>query len=249
MMIKQLEHGYATILRVSEYKDNDVLLTMLIEDIGQIRLIGKGQLKTTSKLAPICQPFNTLLIGYYRRHDATIGQLIQASCMVARSDITFEFYPNIYGQILCELIEKITFDDYHDVGDLYPFINNALDNLNNSNIHNVFAFYLLTLIKGCGYLFDIDNNIIDRNEVIKHKGINFNIEQGCLQFYNHYQDNIRDIDIVEVLVIIYYLQADSFTQVSDIEDEISFNTILYLLDYIQYHFGFSLKSYKLLKQL
>ncbi len=244
-MNKPLEHGQAIVLRLQDYKDNAVLITVLVKHIGQLRLIGKGQLKPTSKLAPICQPFNTLLIGYIRAHDSSLGQLIQASCLDSRVDLTFDLYQSIYGQIITELIEKITFDmDYAHV-DLYDFTNDALNDLFEDNIHDVMMFYLLHLMDALGYRIDID--LPDENRNILYR---FNIEAGRIEPFVEDGSNHPTLSLMQLYTIMAFLNASSYHDpLLDEFDPIDPALIMDMLHFIHYHLGFELKSARLLQSL
>lgn len=244
-MNKPIEHGQAIVLRLQDYKDNAVLITMLVKDVGQLRLIGKGQLKTTSKLAPICQPFNTLLIGYIRAHDSTLGQLIQASCLNSRVDLSFDLYQSIYGQIITELIEKITFDmDYAHV-DFYDFTNDALNDLFEDNIHDVMMFYLLHLMDALGYRIDIELPEKERNILYR-----FNIEAGRIEPFIDDGSNHPTLSLMQLYTIMALLNASSFHDPLLNEfDPIDPALINDMLTFIRYHLGFDLKSARLLQSL
>lgn len=244
-MNKPIEHGQAIVLRLQDYKDNAVLITMLVKDVGQLRLIGKGQLKTTSKLAPICQPFNTLLIGYIRAYDSTLGQLIQASCLNSRVDLSFDLYQSIYGQIITELIEKITFDmDYAHV-DFYDFTNDALNDLFEDNIHDVMMFYLLHLMDALGYRIDIELPEKERNILYR-----FNIEAGRIEPFIDDGSNHPTLSLMQLYTIMALLNASSFHDPLLNEfDPIDPALINDMLTFIRYHLGFDLKSARLLQSL
>ena len=244
-MNKPLEHGQAIVLRLQDYKDNAVLITVLVKDVGQLRLIGKGQLKPTSKLAPICQPFNTLLIGYIRAHDSTLGQLIQASCIDSRVDLSFDLYQSIYGQIICELVEKITFDMDHGHLDLYDFTNDALNDLFESNIHDCMMFYLLHLMDGLGYRIDIDLPHENRNILYR-----FNIEAGRIEPFIEDGSNHPTLSLMQLYSIMALLNANTFHDpLLEEFDTIDPALVIDMLRFIRYHLGFDLKSARLLESM
>lgn len=246
-MNRALDHGNAIILRQQDYKDNAVLLTVLVQGVGQLRLIAKGQLKTTSKLAPICQPFNELLISYYRKQDTSLGQLINASIRNSRVDLSFHLYQSIYAQILCELIEKISFEDEHDVEMLYPYTSQALDNLFNDDIDDAMAFDLCQLITLMGYQFQIDTSIL------KDPNIHYyylDVAEGEIKPVEHETNVGNCLSRNQVVTLLAYSLANGYTQ-EELEDfdPLPRFVVILLLNYIRYHMGFNLKAMQLLESI
>lgn len=246
-MNKPLDRSTGIILKISDYKDNATLITVLMSGVGQLRLIGKGQLKVTSKLAPICQPFNELLISYYRKENTSLGQMINASVINSRVDLSFNLYQSIYGQILCELIEKITFDDEHDIDQLYPFLNESLDSLFSENVHDAMCFSLINLITLLGYQFQFIDMPLDYDATTPFY---LDLVNGSIKANFNFDDVKYPLNQSQVITLLAYSQLQHYDHdyLQDF-DALQSNHVIYLLDFIRYHLGFSLKSAQMLTSL
>ena len=246
-MSTPLDRSTGIILKISDYKDNAVLLTVLVSGVGQLRLIGKGQLKQSSKLAPICQPFNELLMSYYRKEHTSLGQLINATVVNSRVDLSFNIYQSIYGQILCELIEKITFDDEHDVDLLYEFLNESLDSLFMDNVHDAMAFALVRLITVLGYQIQFIDMPLDYDSSTPFY---IDLGNGSIKANFNFEDMKYPLSQSEVITLLAYSQMDSYDQnYLEAFDSLGFDHVRFLLDFIHYHMGLSLKTVGLLETL
>ncbi len=58
----------ALVLRVSDYGENDKIITVLIAQCGQCAMIAKGARSVKSALLPLCRPFTYANMEYYERN-------------------------------------------------------------------------------------------------------------------------------------------------------------------------------------
>lgn len=224
----------AIILKTSDYRDADKLVTLFSEKHGKLRAIARGVKKPASSLRVCLQPFchSQLFFSGGKELDLiTQGRLL-------------DFYPNIREDInltlhvlyLMELLDKSLMDRMPQPA-LYTTAIEVLEHLNNHGYNPLLTRYFeANLLKHLGY-----QPVLDRCVVCGEKGgrlLSFSLLQGGLLCSRCDRDNPSGFDFTgESLAILRLLNTSATKTIHRIKasDGALKNLEIFLEKYLEYH--------------
>lgn len=128
------------ILRQRDYKDNDMILTILSKEFGRISLIAKGVKKAASKNASSVMPF-TKSIFYFNHHEnSELHTMQKAESKKMYHHLYDHLEKQLIAELLCEICSKVEYDSYDE---LYELLDSSLYHLDvEDNDFGVLAFFV-----------------------------------------------------------------------------------------------------------
>ncbi len=139
------------VLKQSDYKENDVLLSVLLKEEGRISLVAKGVLKSASKNNLICQPFTMNRFQFDFVETKSIFQVHTGEVIHSFYHIKEDLNAINAATLMCEIIEKCT-QQNEVVENLYNELAFCLEMLHNKKpIHLVVCYFVARILEEMGF--------------------------------------------------------------------------------------------------
>ena len=137
------------ISRCTNYKDSDIIFTLLSEESGIQNFIARGAKKPTSKLSGHIEPINFVEIYYSSR--SSLPAVSQIQSINSFLEIKSDYNLLLQSQYLVELSEKFFTDGTNNKSQLKKLIE-TIDQLSNTVHHKlIILVYEYELLKSYGF--------------------------------------------------------------------------------------------------
>lgn len=237
------------ILKQTDYRENDALITVLLRTGKKVNLTCKGVKKLASKNAMSIIPFLTseFIFNYNDAH--TIFNLKSALVLKNRKNINKNLLKISIANIMCQMADYFIFEDEHSALKIYKLLDFSLDNLNIlENNYLIGCFFCAKFLEIIGIKPHVDSCVFDDSKhiagiAIKDGGF---VCRNCLKkvsFYEGINENnlknfrmINKADYDDFKILLTY---DNFT----------YQDLFILLDFYQHHLDIKLNAYRFLKEL
>lgn len=189
----QLEPGF--VLHQRPYRDTSLIVDLFTESYGRISVVARGVRKAKSRLAPLLQPFQPLLVSWLARGE--LGTLTAAESkgvpfILAPRVLVSGFYIN---ELLVRLLHR---DDPHT--DLFQAYLNVLQKLSTlstesqSSVDEQIALrgFEVQLLNELGYALILDHEVKDGMPLIPDTLYHYFLEQGPLFIDEHQVRNVMN---------------------------------------------------------
>ncbi|WP_423364563.1 DNA repair protein RecO [Mycoplasma sp. P36-A1] len=153
------------IFDVLEYKDNDLIVSVLSKEYGFMQLYVKGGAKVTSKSFYIIKQFNEITFDVSKLNIDSLS-LYKSGTNISVFDYTSLSYNQINAcLLLAELFNKIKEIDNFDYVKYYDFIKKYLESIKqNNNIYYLINLFLYNTLVILGAYPIIDKCVICNND-------------------------------------------------------------------------------------
>lgn len=142
------------VLHQREYKDNDMILTVLSKDYGKISFVARGIKKASSKNASSCTPFTKSIFYFNYRETSDLQSLKTAERIQMYRHIYDDLRKQVIASIICEMCMKIDSEQFPYLYELLQQCLSYLDTGNND--YGVFAFFTAKMNEVAGVNPDVD---------------------------------------------------------------------------------------------
>lgn len=142
------------ILHQREYKDNDIILTVLSKEYGKISFVARGIKKASSKNASSCTPFTKSIFYFNYRETSDLQSLKTAERIQMYRHIYDDLRKQVIASIICEMCMKIDCEQHAYLYELLQLCLSYLDVGNND--YGVFAFFTAKMNEVAGVNPDVD---------------------------------------------------------------------------------------------
>jgi DNA repair protein RecO (recombination protein O) len=235
------------VLRVTEYNDRDVLLTLLTKEYGRITVKARGARRKNSPLAVSCQLLVLSEFSLFEYKDSYVVN--EAHVIELFQGLRLDICKLALATYMVQVVDLISQEDVPN-SQMQPLILNCLYGLSNLNIPDTKVKTVFELRCAClaGYYPDLDANL-ENNETEK---IFFDISEGCLAFgtsYSSTSSGIRmPVSVGIVFAMRYICACDprkifSFSLNEEALECLSYITEAYLSTQLEKGFG-ALDFYK-----
>lgn len=227
------------ILKMSNYRDNDGLATILLREEGLRNFVYRGYHKPRSKLLSKGIPVTHLVIDYRPKNEGLLNatQLdIKNFYRKTKIGVIPNMYAAVFGEIMMDL--KPTKGESHLYFDLGLEYLAAIEAGQNCDF--LLAVLISTICQYQGVAPIVDRDVNSDSTLIN----NFNIPQGG--FVN---DNLRTFNVMELkqLRLLFKMNFANIDKVSPIE--VNFNVLKTMVKYLGFHCEMYLKSFELIESL
>lgn len=152
------------VLHEREYKDNDMILTVLSKEYGKLSFVARGIKKATSKNAASCTLYTQSIFYFNYREASDLQTLKKAERKHMFRHIYDDLLKQVIASILCEICRKIETESHADLYALLELCLTYLDQGNND--YGVFAFFVAKMNELAGINPNVDGCVLcgdDRN--------------------------------------------------------------------------------------
>lgn len=150
------------ILHQREYKDNDMILSVLSKEYGRLSFVARGIKKASSKNAASCTLFAQSVFYFNYRETSELQTLKTAERKHMFRYIYDDLRKQVLASIMCEMCMKIENDNSEYLYELLTLCLTYLDEGNND--YGVFAFFSAKMNAIAGVNPDVDGCIYCGND-------------------------------------------------------------------------------------
>lgn len=226
------------ILRISDYKENDLLLDVITSDKSFLSLVAKGTKKLSGKKHYYGLCLYEFIIDY--KDNKTIYTIHNSKLIKSYYDDN-NLKTNSFKNILTELTLKSK--ELYEL-DMYKNIIFTLDNLKENNLYLLGSFYLSYLLKIYGINPNVDNCVVCGNS----KVISISNRLGGFVCKDHLNGlEPLDIDTLKKFRLINKAKYENYDSIKDIE--FTSRDFDIIMDFYLNNSDNNIKAYKLYKEL
>lgn len=238
------------ILKQSDYKDNDAIISVLLKGLGRFSLSCKGVRKLTSKNSMNIRPFLSSELIFDYNENKTMFSLKNASTVKNRRYIHEDIIKMSLSSLICQIVDlTIHNDDIYIIDEAYKILDFILDKMNEDK-HEILltCLFIALFLKLLGINPNVDECTLCSNK----KVVGISIEEGgfvCEDCFNKTTiydginvDNIRNFRIINKAELINYEKLCEI-------DEYNKTDLDILVKFFEFHFEIKLKSYEFVSVL
>ena len=228
------------VLKQTEYRENDVLLSVLCQDIGRISLVGKGVLKNTSKNAAICVPYSQSLFQFDYSSLKTMFPLHTGSIIHSNWRIRENLKAIAAASVMAELIEKTT-QQGEPVNHLYQELSFCLKQMHEgASVFCVLVYFIARMLEELGIDPNVDECVLCENDEISAISIN---EGGFVCRRCATQVQTVNVPLTSLKIFRYVNKAHQKDFVAlEKACDVQQNDVQIFVDFICLHSGMKLES-------
>lgn len=228
------------VLKQMDYRDNDLIISVLFKDLGKYSLIARGVKKPNSKNSFAISPYINSEFIFDFKENKNIFNIKNASLVKIRKNISKDILKMAYSALLCQIVDIVSIEDE----DAFELLDFSLDRINDDN-HDILicCLFVAQYLKKLGLAPYVDGCVVDDNASIK--GIS--ISEGGFICTNH-NIELYDIDIegLKKFRIINKANLDNYEILKGI-DTYNYKDLYLLMDFLEFHTQINFKSYNFLK--
>ena len=228
----------ALILKINDYKENDLILEVITKDRGFLSFVAKGAKKITSKK----HYYNLCLYEFIIDYKET-----KTMFTTHNSNFIKSYYDDSklklcsFENILFEIMLKSK--DLYEIT-MYQNIIFLLENINDKNMYLLGSLFISYFLKINGISPNVDACVVCGNK--KVVGISF-VEGGFLCFKHLNGTNNLDVNRLKKFRLINKAEFKNYVDIKDIEYD--FEDFKLMIDFFVENADLNLKSLKMYKSL
>ena len=167
------------VLRVTEYNDRDVLLTLLTKEFGRITAKARGARRKNSPLAVSCQLLVLSEFSLFEYRDSYVVN--EAHVIELFQGLRLDICKLALATYMVQVVDLISQEDVPN-SQMQPLVLNCLYGLSNLNIPDVKVKAVFELRCAClaGFYPDLEADLTGEGA----DKLYFDISEGCLAFGN-----------------------------------------------------------------
>ncbi len=233
------------VLSHRDFKDNDVILTILTKEEGTLSFVAKGIKKAKSKNASACELFTYSRFFYNRNERATMQSLRTAERIQMYRHVYDSLQKQVIASLLCEVCNKIVLEESYMVFDLLQQSLQHLDKEDNDFC--VLAFFIAQLNEIVGVSPNVDGCVHCGNPSVMAISI---INGGfvCSDCYQQEKDIRCSIDSLRYFRLFHKAGLEDYVILAQMKQFTYEEIKPILLIFLEYS-GIALTTMKLLREI
>ncbi len=236
------------ILKQQDYRDKDVLLTVLTKEYGKLTFVGQGIRKLTSKNAGSLLSCTIAQLHFDYHAGKTMFRLKTARTMTLFRKSHQDLEKSLATGFACELSDVLAIQGFDETSELFDLLKETLQCIENEEM-DITVLTLFTI--ACMDLFGISADVDECVHCGKKNVVAFSSKQGgflckeCAALFMEPSQSISDLRRMRLLVKggmenISIIQQAGGAEFQDLER---------LVEMLREHAGLKLKSFTLLQRL
>lgn len=206
----------AIVLKQSDYRERDVLLSVLSREYGKISFVAPGARKISSKNASSILPYSEVQILFDYREGKSMFRLRTASTISLFRHLRTDLVRSAAAGVLCEVMDALTLpgEDRENAAREYELLHLALQALDQGrDPDSVLSLYAADMLKLFGSAPDVDECTVCGSHTVRalsaehggflcerhaeSYGVPFADRESLLRFRILVKAGIERIDLVE----------------------------------------------------
>ncbi len=244
-MIKEIN---GLVIKQLEYKENDLILTILSKTDGLISVLAKGVKKMNSKNSYGCALYTNGIYQIEFNEHKSLHLLLTANCVDSNRYIKENLEKTLILAVCTELLESTIKSDLGQNNKGIELYIELIAKLRYSN-HDLLSLvlYIANMLQVLGVSPVVDECIMCSSKKISTVSV---IEGGfvCQNCANHLSHSQYDIDFLRVFRKINKATFEHYDHFSS-EDKISIQHVELELDFLYEYTGIKIKNFELLLSL
>lgn len=237
------------ILKVTDYKEHDALVSTVSADYGVMTFIAKGLLKPESKNASACQPFSEASLTYDQQEGKGLQVLHSASLIASHRSLREDLSKQSAMAVIAELCTHILDDNYDRQLslDVYRTLLMCIESLETSDkVLQVLSFFMVRTLEWLGIEPQVDECTVCGDTKIN----SISMDEGgfvCQDCQKELQTPIFTSEFLYAFRVVNKVNLTNFKRYLGYQAP-SFELLDYLHDFLIFHGNLSLKSWAFLKK-
>ena len=230
----------AIVLTSKQYRENDLLLTVLSEEYDVLTIILFNANKINSKRKSSSLPLTNVQFIIDYNETSTFYSPKSIDVIKQNHNLYLDSKLIICTKIIVELINKTNKNS-----DIYTGLQHIITCINTNNYLVYLIIFLKNILKIEGVIPEVNHCVYCNSTKI----MNFSTKAGGLVCSKH-NDTIDKIELTRIKKLRAIIHAD-YCHVNYFEDElaIDINDLDLLMNFYEYHLNIKIKSYTMLKSL
>ena len=233
------------VLSKRDFKDNDVILTVLTKEEGTLSFVAKGIKKAKSKNANACELFTLSRFYYNHNERSNMHSLKTAERIKVFHHIYSDLQKQVIASLICEICSKMEKEESFLVFDL---LKQCLQHLHDgNNDFCVLAFFVAQINNCIGICPNVDGCVQCGNPTVMAISI---VSGGfvCSDCYEHNRDIRCQIEHLRYFRLFHKASENDFTILAQMK-HFSYGEIKYILLIFLEYSGITLSAIKLLDEI
>ncbi len=236
------------VLKQSDFKDNDYLLTIITPSYGSIRLIARGAKKNNSKNSYACSPL-TLADFIFDLKDSSLSLLKNVTVVNTYKNIRNDLEKIAIANLMVDIINDITKEtdgDLQITQIIYELLKESLWYLNDRSHHNiVLGVFISNVLDVMGISPQVDSCCNCMNPKI----VSISLSSGGFVCQNCGGDQPKyDIDYLKKFRLLNKARPKNLKVLEDYEP-FDFSLVEILYRFLEEYGDMRLASWKFLKEI
>ncbi len=161
------------VLKQTDYRENDMIISVLLDIGKKVSLICRGVKKLTSKNAMSIRPFLSSEFIFDYDENKSIFNLKNANIKKSRIKMNNDLTKINLAALICQMVDSFIFDDEYLVKETYQLLDFSLDMLENTNNNFLSAcFFCAKFLEIIGIAPYVNGCVFDDNKKIAGISIN-----------------------------------------------------------------------------
>lgn len=230
------------VLKQSDYKEHDALVTILSKEYGKLTLVAKGLLKETSRNRSICMPFSKSLFQMDYEPYKSLFLLKTGGTLSSYYKIRENLERLNTASLLCEIVYAIA-QPNDEASELYEELDFCLQKLHEQKDPKLVAVYFISrVLKEMGLEPNVDECVLCANQSVS----TISIEEGgfvCLECAKELSTLAVDIKTLKMFRYVNKAQKENFEA---LEKAVSIRVcdVKVFVDFLSLHSGLNLDSWR-----
>ena len=237
------------ILRVTDYKENDALISTISADHGMMSFIAKGLLKPESKNAAACQPFSESALTFDYQEGRGLQVLHSANLLASHRPLREDLTKQTVMAVIAELCQHVLEDNYdrHLSAEVYDTLKTSMESLEamDKALH-ILAYFMVRSLEWLGIEPQVDECTVCGDTKIN----SISMDEGgfvCQDCQKELQSPIFTAEFLYAFRVVNKVNATNFKRYLAYQAP-AMELLDYLYDFMVFHGNLSLKSWAFLKK-
>lgn len=237
------------ILKLTDYKEHDALVSTLSAEYGVLSFIAKGLLKPESKNASACQPFSEASLTYDHQEGKGLQVLHSASLLASHRPLREALSKQTVMAVIAELCEHVLEDNYDRSlsADVYRTLQQSIESLEAADkaLH-VLSYFMVRSLEWLGIEPQVDECTVCGESKIN----SISMDEGgfvCQDCQKELQSPIFTSEFLYAFRVVNKVNASNFKRYLAYQAP-AMELLDYLYDFLVFHGNLSLKSWAFFKK-
>ncbi len=158
----------AIILKQQDYRERDVLLTVLSKEYGKLSFVANGARKITSKNASRIFPYSVVKIYFDYMPGKTMFRLRTSEMVAMHRHIHEDLLKSAAGALMCEMIDALTMSQQGQLLAEYTLLQQGLAQLDaNNDVETILSLYIADILNLFGSGPDVEECTICQKKIVR----------------------------------------------------------------------------------
>lgn len=238
----------AFILKETDYRENDVLMTVLSKDYGKISFVVPGARKPKSHNALHIQLYSEVQLMFDYREGKTLFRLRSAHTLSLFRHLREDLLLSSCAGVIAEVMDALTYERAENVKEEYTLLKAAFKAVDEGHdVCTVLALYLGDMLKLFGSAPDVDECTLCKAKAVSA----LSIEHGGFLCKKHADEcgiQLKDKDELLRFRILVKAGIARLLQVEE-QNRASFDDVEILVSFVKRYTGTNLSSFAFLETI